>query len=231
MNTTPPKHILIAFDLDDTLYKEVDYLNSGLRYVARRVARRLKIPYESAFEAMYDSTLGENHFDRLHRFIDCKVSVQQMVKMYRLHVPMLLLPDDTRYCLNKLKSTGYTLAMITDGRHISQMNKILALGLAEYFDTSLISISEDIGATKESTTPWELMEEHTPSCSEHWYIGDNPAKDFTIPRQRGWRTVMLENDGRNIHPQTGLWSSDAKAQYVISSLKNLPKIILDNSCN
>lgn len=224
-------NILVAFDLDDTLFKERDFLNSGLRYVARRVAGRLRIPYEAAYEAMFNTTLGENYFDRLHNYIDGKVSIQRMVKLYRDHVPMLLLPDDTRDCLAKLQNNGFKMAIITDGRHISQMNKILALGLTKFFDQSLISISEDVGAEKTSLIPWTRMEELAAGCSQRWYIGDNPAKDFALPRARGWHTVMLKDDGSNIHSQSGTWNPDAVAHYEISSLKELPQIILDHACN
>lgn len=217
---------LIAFDLDDTLYKECDYVMSGYMYVAGTLARRLRVPPEMLVEVMTGGDSDSRHpFDRLHDYLDGAVSVDSMVAMYREHQPVLTLPDATRECLDRLSDAGYTLALITDGRHMGQWNKIQALGLTHWFKPRLISVSADIGADKTSPLPWQRMEQLTPQCTGRWYIGDNPRKDFRHPRAMGWRTVMLVDDGRNIKPQNVPLPADYQAEHTVTSLLELPAII------
>lgn len=217
---------LIAFDLDDTLYKEEDYCASGFNYVARRLSRRLRVPAESLIEAMTAGGDGRHPFDILHEAIDGRVSIDRMVRLYRDHIPFLILPDDTRQLLEQLSTEGFTLAIITDGRSRGQWNKIRALGLERFIPTRLISVSADIRAEKLSPLPWERIEALTPECRHRVYVGDNPAKDFMQPRSRGWHTVMLRDDGRNIHSQSPMPDDVCKHPHaVIEKLLQLPATI------
>lgn len=218
-------NILVAFDLDDTLYKECEYVASGYNYVAERVSHILNLPVEETNKVMSSHDGSTHPFDRLYDHIGGKVTVESMVSMYREHIPDITLPDVSERCLQILKSCGVTLAIITDGRHIGQWNKINALGLLRYFDMQFISVSEDIGSEKTDIRPWQRMELLTPWCNDRWYIGDNPYKDFYYPRQMGWHTVMLVDDGPNIHKQSGLLSADYRADISIDTLAVLPEVI------
>ncbi len=218
--------ILVAFDLDDTLYKECDYVASGYRYVANELAHRFHVPV-SELTDIVESTIKSCHpFDRLHEYLDNKVAVKEMVEMYREHNPMISLPGDSLDCLTRLSSAGYTLALITDGRHVGQWNKIRALVLERFIDCRLISVSADVGAEKNDLLPWQRMEKLTPSVTKRWYIGDNPEKDFFQPNRLGWKTVMLQDNGLNIHSQSLDTVDDCcKPLFKIDSLCDLESLI------
>ncbi len=218
------RSILVAFDLDDTLYKERDYVKSGCLYVARQLSRRLRVPCGLLEETVLSAEGGRHPFEVL----DHAVPVDRMVGMYREHFPYLVLPDDSRYCLENLKGHGVTLAMITDGRHEGQWNKIRALGLQRYFDDGLISVSADIGADKTCLLPWTRMEDLTPWCSVRWYIGDNMRKDFRHPKALGWNTVMLRDNGLNIKSQDVDLPVVYHAGMTIGSLSELPGLIFSD---
>lgn len=220
--------LLVVFDLDDTLYKECDYVKSGQLYVAYALARQYGLPADTVVGAMMDNENSLTPFDRLHAFLGGRVPVGKMVEMYREHKPSLVLPDDSRYCLETLSKAGVVLAMITDGRHNGQWNKIHALGLERYFDSSLISVSADVGWDKTHSEPWNRMETLTAGCHTRWYIGDNPRKDFYHPRRLGWHTVMLADNGLNVMQQDIPLPEDYKAEVTIVSLNELPSIILDH---
>lgn len=217
--------ILVAFDLDDTLYKECDYVRSGHLYVARELSRMLKMPEDSLVDAALSESDEGHPFDRLYEMTGHAVPVAGMVGMYRGHVPVLTLPDVSRRCLDALKLAGVTLALITDGRHAGQWNKIHALGLSRYFDDRLISVSADIGADKNELLPWTRMETLTPDCRCRWYVGDNPRKDFRHPRAMGWNTVMLRDNGLNIMSQSVELPDSYMAWKTIDSLDQLPELI------
>lgn len=217
--------ILVAFDLDDTLYKERDYVRSGYLYVARRLSDRLGVSHGRLEDLVLSGDDRRHPFDLLYDELDHLVTVDEMVGMYRDHMPDLSLPEESRRCLEALKGAGVTLALITDGRHDGQWNKIRALGLQRYFEENLISVSADVGADKNDPAPWVRMENLTPWCESRWYVGDNPRKDFYHPRARGWNTVMLRDDGTNVRSQDVVLPAGYMAGVTIGSLSELPCLI------
>lgn len=193
---------LMVFDLDDTLYKERDYVRSGRRAVADAVGADLGIDADglmalmeaapNAFDALIDAIAGLAGADAW--------PVSRMVEVYRGHTPKISLAPETRAVLAEL-SRRHTLAMVTDGNATRQHAKIKALGLYEFFDPENIYVSDDTGSDKTTPLPFAAMERRH-GAMRRYYIGDNLAKDFHWPGLRGWTTVMLlDNDKTNINPQ------------------------------
>ena len=184
---------IILFDLDDTLYAERDFLHSGWRAVAKASG----IDPAEAYALM---SSADNAFDALHERVP-EFAVADMLSIYRNHIPDISLPRDVAEMLGRLGELYGGTGIITDGRSITQRNKIKALGIELYF--SYISISEEIGADKTCPEPFRLAMRHFGEDKRYIYVGDNIAKDFLWPNRLGWRTVMLEEPviGRNIHSQ------------------------------
>jgi putative hydrolase of the HAD superfamily len=62
------------------------------------------------------------------------------------------------------------------------------------------------------------------------YIGDNPKKDFYWANRLGWTTIMLLDNGRNIHHQAEVIASlenphEYLAQYTIKHLTDLDTVL------
>lgn len=185
---------VICFDLDDTLYKEIDFLKSAYVEVAAFAG------HPEAVEQMlkwYQS--GENAFKKLIDTYDLDLSINDCLKIYRDHYPNISLDKDVKDILIKMKKNGAILGIITDGRSLTQRNKIKVLALNDYFDT--IIISEEIGSEKPNLENYRIVMEKYPEKKYYVYIGDNPQKDFLAPNQLGWETICLMDDGRNIHKQ------------------------------
>ena len=202
-----PRRKVFVFDLDDTLYKEVDYLKSAFREIASF------LEFNYGLSDVYDRLLqywqnGENAFENVIKEGHLPLHVEDLLKMYRAHRPQITLDDNTRQVLDQLHQDG-VLGIITDGRSLTQRKKMEALGLGAYIEHQNLHISEETGYTKPSPEPFRSMMKKYPD-SDYYYIGDNPAKDFVAPNQLGWTTVCLLDDGRNIHPQ--VWS--AKNEYL-----------------
>lgn len=188
---------VVAFDLDDTLYPEYDFVVSGYRAVAELLPQSDR---QRAFEVMsqaYDA--GVNPFDALVAATDCTVPIADMVDAYRYHKPTLRLEPTVRMALQRLKDAGVGLALITDGRTATQRNKIEALGLDGFFGNQ-IYISEAERVDKTCTQSFERVMATFPA-ERYVYVGDNPAKDFVAPNRLGWLTVCLRGTDRNVHPQ------------------------------
>lgn len=200
---------VICFDLDDTLYKEIDYLKSAYREIACFAARHLNGCEDSvntmasrAYEWMMNAYgNGGNSFEALNHFLGLDIPVVDYLSIYRKHKPNISLSEEVVHVLSVLKEQGIVLGLITDGRSIQQRHKIEALGLSAYFDDDNLVISEEFGSEKPSLGNYSYFIDKYPDCHDFTYVGDNLKKDFIAPNYLGWRTVCLMDDGKNIHKQ------------------------------
>lgn len=205
---------VVVFDLDDTLCKEIDYLKSAYREISAYAAQMctgtsqpVQVLQVKAYEAMLEAyQSGRNAFEALNEYLGLNIPIADLLKMYREHVPQIALEEDVRYTLNSLKAKGILMGIVSDGRELTQWNKIRALGLTEWMDESCIIINSSSECFKPNPCGYERLMEavHAIAPEKEFsftYVGDNLKKDFIYPNQHGWQTVCLKNDGRNIHPQ------------------------------
>lgn len=198
---------VVAFDLDDTLYKECYYVESALKAVASLDALRKAGDRCELYAAMLRAfESGENVFDALSGKIsqaglDYSALLPAMIDTYRYHAPKLQLPEETADTLEQMRRSGLAMALVTDGRSRTQRAKIAALGLEKYFREESIFISEERGADKSSGESFREIVRMWPEASGFYYIGDNPAKDFKAANLLGWTTICLLHHGVGIHPQ------------------------------
>lgn len=198
---------VVVFDLDDTLYKEIDFLKSGYRKVAELVAKRFG--YDAV--AIYDQLLswydeGENAFACLNETYAIDNPIEDYLNVYRYHHPSITLSQDVKDVLTALKKAGHELGIITDGREISQKQKVAALGLNEWIPEENVFINEEKRYFKPNHWSFDRMmlrshEQYPEEELFFYYVGDNPEKDFIAPNQLGWTSVCLLDDGKNIHKQ------------------------------
>ena len=184
-----------CFDLDDTLYKEIDFLKSAYREIASSVGRP---DIADQMVTWYDE--GKNVFESLNEYLGKDTPLATYLDIYRRHKPSISLSEGVEDTLNKMKDRGAVMGLITDGRSISQRNKMKALGLDRWFGERDIIISEEFGSEKTDRRNFSYFLDRYPGCS-YLYVGDNIQKDFLVPNQLGWMTVCLLDDGRNIHKQ------------------------------
>jgi len=197
--------MVFAFDLDDTLYTEMDFVRSGYRAVARELERSSSLDAENYYKGI--SARRPRGFEwaleqyKHHGGSDSRMSVDSMIEIYRAHKPQISLREGAREALEALKRAGHTLVLITDGSTRHQRSKIEALDIEKYFDDILIS--EETGGDKTTDTPWSRVEQNNRLPGQRFvYIGDNMSKDFRLPGMRGWRTVMMrDRTGANVFPQ------------------------------
>lgn len=217
--------MVVAFDLDDTLYKEADYALSAYREIAIWLDGEFGIPADEAFGAMSRALRdGGNPFDAAQALAGRSLPVVEMVAAYRRHKPSISLDGVTENALSGLREAGHALCLITDGRSLTQRNKMDALGLWRWFASGDVLISEETGSDKTVPDNFRRVERLHPG-GRYAYVGDNPAKDFLHPNAMGWTTICLKDDGRNIHPQRVPQGGGFGAKYEIDSLAELPDII------
>ncbi len=211
---------IIILDLDDTLYKEIDFLRSAFQEIAFYIG----IPDTYGRMLRYWQQ-GENVFERIIVDYNLNMSINELLRVYREHKPDITLDVETVKTLDKL-SKSCILGIITDGRSLTQRNKVVALGLDEYISGENILVSEETGFEKPSQVPYQIIMNKFPHCT-YWYVGDNPTKDFLAPNQLGWNTICLLDDGRNIHKQTFSLDSQFLPKFRIRKLTEVLDFVCD----
>lgn len=214
---------VFVFDLDDTLYKEIDFLYSGFSQIALRLNSD---NWHSLFEKMVQEyRKGADVFEFLScSFSDCCLKKREMIELYRTHLPDIKMDLEAQVFLEKLRDGKAKTALITDGRSITQRNKLKALGLKDYFGK--VIISEEVGSEKPSKANYRLVEQCYGSGS-YIYFGDNYTKDFVTPNSLGWKTIAIEADERNIHRfNAGDFAIEFAPQHVIKSFSEIQLVLI-----
>lgn len=219
----------IVFDMDDTLYDEIDYYKSGFVVVSRVVESDFGLAGEAVFKTLWEIFNAGNHkttFDaaaeKLGIVFDA-VYIENLVNIFRSHKPDINLPSESRMILESLKG-HYKLGLITDGYLPAQELKVKALGLEEFFDCILYT--EKLGREfwKPSPKAFEkLLAELRFSADRCVCVGDNLEKDFLSPNQMGFKTIRVVRK-RRIHFGKAP-SQQAQPHYEIDSIAKLPDLL------
>lgn len=190
----------IVFDLDDTLYKERDYSLSALKFAGawlehnKHSRQNLADALCAAFELGVTDAIGKV-------FVEQDISMThkpELIHAMQSHVPDIKLPRESAETLQSIADLSLTYSLLTDGRATTQRAKINALGLS---GARGVIISEEVGHSKPDQYGFRAIIAQNCDAEQFVYIGDNPKKDFIAPNQLGWSSIMLEDDGRNTHPQ------------------------------
>ncbi|MEG3658565.1 HAD family hydrolase [Arenibacter palladensis] len=206
---------VIVFDLDDTLYNEIEYLKSAYLEIAQKLDKENYLPLYAHMFSLFRN--NKNVFDFLSE--QFKVSKSQLLTDYRAHKPKIKLFDGALSILKNIKKYNGKIGLITDGRTTTQTNKIHALGLSPLLDQ--IVISEEIGSEKPHPNNFKVFESRYGKAS-YYYIADNIKKDFLTPNALGWRSIGLIDNGLNMHSDRYLYlDKEYQPQNMIISLSDL----------
>ena len=197
----------IVFDLDDTLYKEIDFVKSAYNYINNYIKSRYNIDLSLHIHECVED--GINFFDLIKSRLNQNQSfpIEKYLELYRFHYPEINLSNDTVKFLNKISNKNIDFSIITDGRSISQNNKIKVLGLSNL--SKNIIIYEETGYEKPHLNNFKIIERIYPD-KKLLYIADNTSKDFLAPNTLKWDTICLLDNGQNIHKQ----NFDLNADYL-----------------
>lgn len=230
MSTLPIK--VVIFDLDDTLYEEINYVYSGFKAVSSYLFQTFHIDETEVFEAL-KKTLHVNGrgevFDAVlktfHHY--SKQNVMRCLNVYRSHMPTISLFPEAHELLGELKRQDIPIYIVTDGNKIVQNRKIEALHVKPFIKKAFIThrygkihakpspyCFEKI-ATLENTKPQEIL-----------YIADNPHKDFVGIKPLGFQTIRIKQGlFKEMSP-----SSAYDAHHTINHIREL-KPLLKQMCH
>lgn len=210
-----------VFDLDDTLFPEIDFLKSAYTYLARNIKSEDASALYNEMWRRYCAK--ENVFQWLVQTYSNEVkhlNIDWLLTEYRHHLPNIKLPEQTASFLQTLQTNNIPCGLITDGRSITQRNKLKALGIEKYF--SDIIISEEFGSEKPDPRNYNYFKEKY-GDKDFYFVGDNTSKDFIVPAALGWTTICIKNQGQHIHQQNFL--KTPCPDLIINSFESLKIVI------
>lgn len=225
---------VVVFDMDDTLYPEMQFVRGGMDAAAQLLSERSGAP-QAGVRVLLGELLDEDlrQYGRARSVFDRAMeqlglmptaeSVRDVVEAYRSHAPHLTPFPDVPVALPSIASR-FPLGLITDGPSHVQRAKFDALGLEKRFAFAVFT--GDAGPEASKPAPWGYQEHESHfgmSGSAFVYVADNPAKDFVGARALGWHTVRIRR-------QEGLHASveaapGYEADAELRSLAELPTLL------
>ncbi len=206
---------IVFFDIDDTLYSTSAFSRQARRNaVEAMIEAGLQAPVEECMREL-DEVLTEfgsnyeHHFDRLLQRLSPEVlgrsnsallSAAAVIAYhdtkFRQLAPFSEVPD----VLARLSRAGARLGIITEGPAVKQAEKLLRLGLAQYFDPGAIFISDQLGISKPNPKLYRRacrLADVEPG--QAMYVGDNAPNDMDPANAVGMKTVLCRRGGRHDH--------------------------------
>jgi len=216
----------ILFDLDDTLYPEKQFVMSGFGVVSQYLSKKHNFEFAKIFNVLkedFEKGLRRRNFDVLLQKLGLNnENVEHLVRMYRMHFPKISLYPDAKSALETLKGK-FKLGLITDGHILTQKNKILSLGIENYFDVIMINdVSEK--TSKLDVQPFlKVLFQLRIEPKNALYVGDNPLKDFISAKKIGIHTIRIKRETGE-HSKI-IVNKSLDADWTISDLMQLPQVI------
>lgn len=223
-----PKAILL--DLDDTLILEVEYVRSGYSAVSKVLAlelgcdpSRIEVGLWGIFSSGERAGVLSVWLDRHGRsdLIDVAIGV------YRDHLPSISPVAGWDDLITRWREVGIRLGIVTDGRALTQRQKLKAIDADRLVDAIVVSdeLKSGRSAWKPSPEPYlECLRRLGVTADHAIYIGDNPVKDFLGARRAGMEAIRLALPG-GLHTNLAPPSSDHAPRWCVTGLPQLGRTV------
>jgi len=220
----------VLFDLDDTLYD---------------TTLQVKLARENAVKAMVDAGLDadveeaekalekvvvekgpnyQRHYDDMLSALgaryDPKIVAAGIVAYHEAKTAYLVPYQDTVKTLLELRGRGLLLGVVTDGVQVKQWEKLIRLGLMDFFHTVVIASESD----EQKPSPTSYMKAASNlglKPVECMVVGDRADKDILGGRKAGMKTVQIVSRRQSKPPS----NPDEEPDYIITRLNDLLRII------
>ena len=176
----------IVFDLDDTLYDEIDFVKSGFKEISKYLSN---VEYYNFMLDEFNKNGSGKVFNKLIVEFKLNISIQKLIEIYRFHIPNLKLSDESIMLLKF--SQQYKTALISDSHYLMQQNKYTSLSLEQYIDYPIFT--HFYHTKKPKIKAFKMVMDKFNTETEFIYISDNPKKDFIAPNQLGWKSIRYKN--------------------------------------
>lgn len=208
---------VVVLDLDDTLYAEEAYVRSGIAAVCALAAELHGADH--APELLKQRDAGRRDWlTALCGLLPAAPGTRDcLLWAYRLHRPRISLSSGVRGVVDTLVEKARAVAILTDGRSITQRCKLRALGL----DDLPVYISDEYGGADKPDPARFLAVMNDFAAARYVYVADNPAKDFVAPKALGWLTIGVRSGADGVHDQAGSFPATHTPDVWIDDVQHL----------
>jgi putative hydrolase of the HAD superfamily len=215
--------MILIFDLDDTLYKEKEFVKSGFKAVSRYLHLKFKLNEKKIFLQLL-RILKKNGRGKIFDILCFQLKlkkiflVKKLVQVYRTHEPKISLNKDAIKILKHYSEISKYI--ITDGNYLVQKKKIRSLKVEKYFKKIYYTNYYGIKYNKPSLFCFnKIKKKEKVNWNELVYIGDNPKKDFFNCNKKKMLTIrLMKGEFKNLKV-----SKHYDAKYKIKKLSMLKK--------
>jgi putative hydrolase of the HAD superfamily len=202
----------VFFDLDDTLYDQLEPFRAALAvfgsgvggHKAYELYRRFRHHSDELWEPYRAGRLplGAMRVERIRRTLadfgveaaegDC-LKFQEAYQEGQYRIRLMPGAED---CLAELEAAGCLLGVVTNGPGPHQARKLEALGIGRFIPRERWFISGEIGAAKPDPALFAHVNRATgtrPECCA--LVGDSPENDVGGAARAGWRAVWFNLRG------------------------------------
>ena len=221
----------VIFDLDDTLYDEIDYCRSGFAAVAEYLAVHVLSQDEQSriFQTLWSIFIAGNKKTTFNaalkklRIEPTHEMISTLIQIYRTHKPDITLPAESLQLLGTIK-TQYHTGLLTDGFLPAQQYKVQALDIEKFFEHIIYTESLGRQFWKPSPKGFQiLLDKLNVSPENTVYIADNPEKDFIAPNELNMHSIQIDRQ-RRIHAPIYAEKNALPSQSA-DSIANIPDMI------
>ena len=225
----------IFFDIDDTLFSTTDFADRARRGAVDAMRRcGLRLPADHVLRELTEviaefSSNYEHHFDKLllrlprRSFDGVNPAVLVAAAVHAYHdakVRQLRPYPDVPPVLSRLARTDLVRGIITAGLAVKQADKLLRLGLYEFFTPTALFISDQIGVSKPNPKLYQrACDEVGVHAKETMHVGDHPTHDIDPANELGMITVHIRR-GKHA-PEQG----KTKPSYELKTFKELLTVL------
>ncbi|MDO4523416.1 MAG: HAD family hydrolase [Eubacteriales bacterium] len=215
------KKIVLVFDIDDTLYRQMDPLVSAceacLGYQLQDREKFYSVFCKRSAEMFRASESGEISIkkSRLIRIqntlqdlqIPCTEELaENFQKKYAQNQLRLSLAPELEELLEWCREENVPMGILTNGPLEHQMRKYRILGMNRWIPEKFTLVSAGAGVAKPDVRIFEMLQKQM-NLKEYnfWMIGDSYANDICGAKKAGWNTIWINyhhyktpEDGANI---------------------------------
>ncbi|MBI4567934.1 MAG: HAD-IA family hydrolase [Planctomycetes bacterium] len=201
----------LFFDIDDTLFSSTEFVGEarraalenmrrfGLKADLDHLARELEeiiAEFGSNYERHFDQLLNRVGRER-YRGVNPAVLLAAAVVGYHETKQRLLRPfEDAAEALGLLSRTSLLLGIVSAGLAVKQAEKLVRLGLCQFFQPEAIFISDQMGISKPNP---KIFQRATAAVgldpAECLYVGNHPVHDIDAANSVGFGTVRVFRGG------------------------------------
>jgi putative hydrolase of the HAD superfamily len=214
-----------VFDLDETLYRERQFVLSGFRAVARAVEARFGVAADEA-NAILRRELAQGRRQTAFQTLVINLglprgTVAELVTVFRSHRPRLRLPRPSAQVLAELRSR-WAVGILTNGLPAVQAGKIAALGLADKVDA--VVYASETGPGKPDARAFEVVLGRLGTQPrETVFVGDDLWRDIAGARRVGLKTIRVDRRVARSGPTQVRDEADA----VVHSILEVPRTAVE----